>query len=67
MKFADSVVIVSESYKRSLEKKLTYVEENIVSALGLIQITNNEYKRKQYEKYALGQAEILSHAVECIM
>lgn len=67
MKFSDQVSLVSEGYKRSLEKKLTYLEQNIASALDLVQIVKNEYMKKQYEQYAIDQVSMLSYIMEVIM
>jgi len=67
MRFADSSAFFSESYKRSLETKLTYLEDNIVSALDLVQIVRDKYRKRQLEEYAVNQAEILSYTVEALM
>lgn len=67
MKLSDYASFLSEGYKRSLEKKLTYLKDNIASALDLVGIVNNDYMKKQYERYAVGQAEILSYAMEALL
>ena len=69
MKFGDeaSKFIPSKVYKRFLEVRLTYLEENIASAFNLAKVTKDEYRKRKYEEYACGQIEMLTNIVEAVV
>lgn len=67
MEFAEFVSFPTVAYKKAIESKLTYLQDNIVSALYLRQISRCELENRELEDYACGQAEMLAEIVEVAM